>query len=169
MKPGGGDVVTNDLAIEEQQQQKVMNGGIYGLTPFTLSLTECFGAGAPENYSQTPGIKVDGETTTTSDYLFRVSTGQNQADPRFGFVVRTEDDTSGNTPSWNVNKQAKKGEVVSTKFTTQQLLNDNNADRKTVNFWVGLSCGDTIMCNAGAPPTPEGVLDANILFSFEYK
>ncbi|RTP87929.1 hypothetical protein EKN34_13480 [Enterobacter asburiae] len=169
----GGDKPQDMIAIEEQNQSTLLGGGVYAVTQFQLSLTECYGAGESDSYSQTPSIHVTGDTVSGSPYLFRTDSSQaNQADPRFGFVVRTEAGTGTGgsaTAAWDTSKQVADDTWVDTKINTQALLNSNTADRKTLDYWVGVSCGDLVMCSSGTPATSEGFLEADISFSFEYK
>lgn len=155
--------------IEDQSVGTVQGGGVYGLWPVHIVLTDCQGVVKDEKYQKTVGVSVTGDTTTNS-FLFRKPGGgtENDADQRYGFAI-TGKDPGGKTMPWNSGDLiGNTGLLPSGKAVVD--LHNNNPSGTTIDipFWLGISCGTPLDC-AAIPAATGGSLKADIEFTFDYQ
>lgn len=132
------------------------DGSIHGLTPITVHLQDCRGAG-PQN--TLPSLNIDGNTIPVADnpqgaYLFSDADSQVKS---VGFVLSDAD-----TTQWDTAHLQQPGYV--TVPGDSPLLGDVD-----MQYWVGVACGTAASCtDAMQDETHTGLVRASIRFNFDY-
>ncbi|WP_261128655.1 MULTISPECIES: hypothetical protein [Serratia] len=157
------------VTVENQTTGALKNGGVYGLFPVSLVLSDCMGVANEDKYTQLVGVSVQGDTTPGNTFLFRGADGtENDADPTYGFAITTTD-PGGSSIAWNPGGLiGKNGFLPSGKTVVNLLNNSAMGATTTIPFWLGMSCGSSSDCN-NITATSGGSLRADIEFTFDYQ
>ncbi|MHA0954049.1 hypothetical protein [Enterobacter ludwigii] len=157
------------VQIKDQTTGALKSGGVYGLSPVSLVLSDCGGVVNEDKYTQLVGVSVEGDTTPDNTFLFRGDGGaENDADPAYGFAITTTD-PGGSSMTWSPGGLiGKNGFLPSGKTVVDLLNNSAMGATTTIPFWLGMSCGSSSDCN-NITATSGGSLRADIEFTFAYQ